>query len=210
MPDWVLGLADEIVNVDLSPRSLINRLNRGDVYPKDKVPQALANFFTEGNLSALREIALREAAGQVDRSVQTYREENQVEQPWQTQERIMVCISPDKPSDRLLRRGWRISQRLRADIVAVYVPAAKTTLAQQKILEDDFALADRLAIKIERTEGKDVAHALADYALKNQVTQIVLGHSKRTAWQEFLQGSIVTTLIRLVRGIDVLLVADDA
>ena len=212
VPDWVLGLADEIVNVDLSPRSLINRLQRGDVYPTDKVPQALANFFTEGNLSALREIALREAAGQVDRSVQTYREEHQVQQPWQTQERVMVCISPDKPSGRLLRRGWRISQRLRADLVAVYVysAAAKTTLAQQKVLEDDFALADRLTIRIERTEGKDIARALADYALQHQVTQIVLGHSARTPWQEFIQGSIVTKLIRLVRGIDVLLVADGA
>ena len=208
VPDWVLGLADEIVNVDLSPRSLINRLQRGDVYPAEKVPQALQNFFTEGNLSALREIALREAAGQVDRSVQTYREEHQVQQPWQTQERVMVCISPDKPSGRLLRRGWRISQRLRADLVAVYVPIGKPTLEQQKVLEDDFALANRLAIKVERTEGKDIAQALADYALKHQVTQIVLGHSARTAWQELLQGSIVTKLIHLVRGIDVLLVAN--
>ncbi|MBV9851297.1 MAG: universal stress protein [Armatimonadetes bacterium] len=210
VPDWVLGLADEIVNVDLSPRSLINRLNRGDVYPKEKVPQALANFFTEGNLSALREIALREAASQVDRSVQTYREEHRVRQPWQTQERVQVCISPDKPSGRLLRRGWRISQRLRADIVAVYVysAGAKTTLAQQKVLEDDFSLANRLGIRIERIGGKDVAQALADYAHKNQVTQIVVGHSGRTAWQEFFQGSVINKLIHLVRGIDVLVIGN--
>ena len=71
VPDWVLGEADEIVTVDITPRALINRLQRGDVYPADKVPQALENFFTEGNLSALREIALREVAGEVDRSVQT-------------------------------------------------------------------------------------------------------------------------------------------
>ena len=208
VPDWVLGEADEIVTVDITPRALINRLQRGDVYPVEKVPQALENFFTEGNLSALREIALREVASEVDRSVQSYREENQVSEPWQTQERVMVCISPDKPSDRLLRRGWRIASRLRADIVAVYVPLGKPTLEQQKVLESDFALANRLGIRIERTVGIGIAPSLAEYARKQQVTQIVIGHSGRSRFQEFLQGSIINDLVRLVRGIDVLIVAN--
>ncbi len=210
VPDWVLGEADEIVTVDITPRALINRLQRGDVYPVEKVPQALQNFFSEGNLSALREIALREVASEVDRSVQSYREENDVTKAWQTQERVMVCISPDKPSDRLLRRGWRISRRLHADIVAVYVPLGKPTLEQQKVLENDFALANRLGIRIERTVGTKVAQSLADYAKKNQVTQIVIGHSKRTRVQEFVQGSLINDLIYLARGIDVLLVAETA
>ena len=208
VPDWVIGEADEIVTVDITPRALINRLQRGDVYPVEKVPQALQNFFTEGNLSALREIALREVAGEVDRSVQDYREEQNVSQPWQTQERVMVCISPDKPSDRLLRRGWRIARRLKADIVAVYVPEAKTTLEQQKVLECDFALANRLGIRIERTEGKGIAASLADYARQHQVNFIIIGHSGRTRVQEMVQGSIVNDLVRLVRGIDVLIVAN--
>jgi two-component system sensor histidine kinase KdpD len=208
VPDWVLGEADEMVTIDITPRALINRLERGDVYPLEKVPQALANFFTEGNLSALREIVLREVASEVDRSVQTYREDRRIAEPWQTQERVMVCISPDKTSGRLLRRGWRIARRLRADIVAVYVPLGKATLEQQKVLESDFALAQRLEIRIERTAGQHVSKALADYARAHQVTQIVIGHSGRTRWQEFLQGSIVNDLIRLARGIDVLVVAD--
>jgi two-component system sensor histidine kinase KdpD len=208
VPDWVLGEADEIVTVDITPRALINRLRRGDVYPVEKVPQALQNFFTEGNLSSLREIALREVASEVDRSVQTYRRDRRVSQPWQTQERIMVCISPDRPSLRLLRRGWRIASRLKADIVAVYVPVGKPTLEQQKVLEGDFALAERLEIKVERTQGKNVAQALAEYAFAHQITHIVIGHSGRTRWQEILQGSIVNDLIRLVPGIDVLVVAN--
>jgi len=208
VPDWVLAEANEIVTKDLTPRSLINRLQRGDVYPADKVPQALENFFTEGNLSALREIMLREVAGSVDRSVQNYREEKNVSEPWQTQERVMVCISPDKPSDRLLRRGWRIAQRLQADLVAVYVPQGKVTLEQQKVLESDFALAGRLGVRIERTEGQGIAKSLADYARAHQVSQIVIGHSGRTRLQELAQGSIVNDLIRLVRGIDVLIVAN--
>ena len=208
VPDWVLGKADEIVTVDISPRTLINRLQRGDVYPKEKIPQALENFFTEGNLSALREIALREVASEVDRSVQDYREDRQVSEAWHTQERVMVCISPDKTSERLLRRGWRISRRLRADLVAVYVPLGKPTLEQQRVLEVDFSLASRLGIKIERAEGAIIAPALAEYARAHQVTQIIIGHSGRTRWQEFLQGSIVTQLVQLVRGIDVLIVAN--
>ena len=120
----------------------------------------------------------------------------------------MVCISPDKPSVRLLRRGWRIAHRLHGDIVAVYVPVGKPTLLQQAVLEGDFELAERLGIRIERTAGPKVAEALADYALKNGVTQIVVGHSGRTRWQEFWLGSIVNELVRLVSGIDVLIVAN--
>ena len=208
VPDWVLAEADEVVTVDITPRSLINRLQRGDIYAPDKVPQALTNFFTEGNLSALREIALREVASEVDRTVKDYQASKFIRQPWQAHEKIMVCISPDKPSGRLLRRGWRIAHRLRADLVGVYVPVGKPTLEQQAVLENDFALANRLDIRIERTSGPKVAEALADYALKNQVTQIVIGHSGRTKWQEFWMGSIVNDLVRLVRGIDVLIVAN--
>ncbi len=208
VPDWVLGQADEIVTIDITPRTLIHRLERGDVYPLEKVPQALANFFTEGNLSALREIALREVAGEVDRSVQNYRAENDVTEPWQTQERVMVCISPDKLSDRLLRRGWRVARVLRADLVAVYVAAGALTDEQQQVLDADFALASRLNIRIEQVTGRDVAQTLADYARKTQVTQIVIGHSGRTTWQEAFQGSIINRLVRLVRGIDVLIIAN--
>ncbi len=210
VPDWVLGEAAEVVSIDITPRALIHRLERGDVYPPEKVPQALQNFFTEGNLSALREIALREVAGEVDRSVQTYRQRNDVSEPWQTQERIMVCISPDKPSDRLLRRGWRISRFLRADLVAVYVAAGSLKPEQQRVLDADLALAGRLSMRIEQVAGRDVAAALAEYALEHQVTEIVIGHSGRSAWQEALGGSIINRLIRLVRGIDVLVIANSA
>jgi len=119
-----------------------------------------------------------------------------------------VCISPDKPSLRLLRRGWRIANRLKAKIVAVYVPVGKPTLDQQKVLEADFALAARLEIPLDRTAGANVAAALAEYAIAHQITQIVIGHSGRTRWQELLRGSIVNELIRLVKGIDVLVVAN--
>jgi two-component system sensor histidine kinase KdpD len=90
----------------------------------------------------------------------------------------------------------------------VYVPQGKVTLEQQKVLESDFALAGRLGVRIERTEGQGVAQSLAEYARAHQVSQIVIGHSGRTRLQEMVQGSIINDLIRLVRGIDVLVVAN--
>jgi two-component system sensor histidine kinase KdpD len=162
VPDWVLSQTDEIVTIDISPRSLINRLQRGDVYPAEKVSTALSNFFTEGNLSALREIALREVASEVDRSVQSFREDHNVTEPWLTQERVMVCISPDISSERLLRRGSRIAHRMKADLVAVYVSTGPVKDQQQKIVDADFATAKRLNIRVESIEGTDVAQSLAD------------------------------------------------
>ena len=209
VPDWILAEADEIVSIDITPAALINRLQRGDVYPTEKVPSALRNFFTEGNLSALREIALREVASEVDRSVQNYREEHNVSEPWHTQERVMVCLSPDRPSDYLLRRAWRIGHRLHADIVAVYVSTARPTPAQSKILDADFATATRLNIRIEEVSGGEIAQALADYAVKNQVTELIVGHSTtRKNWQDMIKGSLVSRLISLVPDVDVLVLTN--
>ncbi|HEY3332955.1 MAG TPA: universal stress protein [Capsulimonadaceae bacterium] len=208
VPDWILGRADEIVSVDITPRALINRLERGDVYNMEKVPQALSNFFREGNLSALREMALREIASAVDRSVQTYRAEQGIAEPWRIQERVMICISPDHPSDKLLRRGWRVAQRLQGEVVAVYVSSCKLQAGQQKILDADFALATQLNIPVEQVEGHDIARALADYALKNQITEMVIGHSKRTWQQQLLKPSLVNKLISLVPSTDVLVIAE--
>jgi two-component system sensor histidine kinase KdpD len=208
VPDWLLGEADEIVNIDISPRALINRLQRGDVYHAEKVPQALSNFFREGNLNALREIALREIASEVDRSVQSYRAEHGIEELWQTKEKVMICITPDKPSDRLLRRGWRVSQRLQAEVVAVYVASCKIGDRQQKILDADFALAKQLNIPIEQIDGNDIAQALAKYAVEHQITEIVIGHSGKSRLEQMLRGTVITRLIGLVGGIDVLVVAE--
>ncbi|MDR3707360.1 MAG: universal stress protein [Capsulimonadaceae bacterium] len=208
VPDWLLGRADEIVNVDITPRALINRLERGDVYNQEKVPQALSNFFREGNLGALREIAFREIASTVDRSVQHYRAEHGVQEPWQTQERVMICISADRPSDKLLRRGWRVAQRLKADVVAVYVAPDRFELHQRRNLDANLALATQLNIPVEQISGTDVAKTLADYAKSNQISEMVIGHSRQSGWKKFVRGSLVSNLIDLVPNTDVLVVAD--
>ncbi|MCW3050907.1 MAG: kdpD2 [Chthonomonadales bacterium] len=208
VPDRIVREADEVKMVDITPRALIHRLERGDIYSRDKVQQALGNWFREGNLNALREIALREIAQEVEDDVSAYRKAKHVTEPWHTQDRIMVCISPDRSSMRLIRRGWRIAQRLHAEIIAVYVESRPLTESDKEILKTDFALADRLDIPVITLTG-DVAQQLIQYSRENRITQIVLGHSDRTRWQEFLHGSIINRLTDSLRTIDILLVAAD-
>ncbi len=207
VPDRIIKEADEVKMVDITPRSLIHRLERGDIYKMDKVPQALGNFFREGNLSALREIALREIAHEVDEDVNTYRRDRHIQDAWATHDRIMVCISPDQSSLRLLRRGWRVAQRMHGEIVAVYVESRPPGESENEVLKNDFALADRLSIPVVTVHG-DVASELILYAREHRITQIIVGHSDRTRWQEFLRGSIIARLTQELRSVDILLVAE--
>jgi two-component system sensor histidine kinase KdpD len=206
VPDRIVRAAEEVKMVDITPRALIHRLERGDIYKQDKVQQALNNWFREGNLGALREIALREIAHEVDETVTAYRKEKHVKEQWATHDRIMVCISPDQSSMRLVRRGWRIAQRLHGDIVAVYVENHSPNEAEREVLKNDFALADRLKVPVVTLHG-DVATEIIRYARENRITQIVVGHSDRTRWQEFVKGSIINRLTQELRTIDILLVA---
>lgn len=206
VPDKVLHQADEVVLVDITPEALINRLERGVIYRPEKVTQALSNFFREGNLSALREIAMREAAHSVDESMEEYRRERRISETWATHDRILVCISPTRPSLRLLRRGWRIAQRLKGEIVAVYVEDHPASAHQQEVLKSDFALADRLGVPVITLHG-DVAAEIVRYAREHNITQLILGHSTRSRLQELTHGSVVNTLTRSLRTIDILLVA---
>jgi two-component system sensor histidine kinase KdpD len=206
VPDEVLKDAYEVKMVDITPRALINRLERGEIYKADKVEQALTNFFREGNLNALREIALREIAQEVDEDVTAYRKDHHVQEPWATHDRIMVCITPTRSSLRLLRRGWRAAQRLHGEIVAVYVENKPVGPAQQEILRNDFALAERLKIPVVTLQGS-VASELIRYARENRITQMVIGHSSHSRWHEFLYGSIVNRLTKELRTIDILIVA---
>jgi len=207
VPDRLLRDADEVKMVDITPRALVHRLERGDIYRPEKVPDALQNWFREGNLNALREIALREVAHEVDTDLEEFRRDHHVHEAWATQDRVMVCVSPDRASLRLIRRAWRIAQRLHADIVGVYVEHRPPTEEQQGTLKNDFALADRLGIPVVTLHG-EVAAELIRYAKEHQITQIVIGHSDRTRWQEFLRGSIINELTRALRTVDILLVAE--
>src|SRR6202049_432682 len=123
VPDWVPLMANETVMVDLTPEALQNRLRRGVVYNPEKVDQALKNFFRSGNLNALRELALRQVAEHVDRSLESYMEAKQIEENWPVRERLAVCISSNPAAQYLIARGARMARRLDAQFYVIYVDA---------------------------------------------------------------------------------------
>jgi two-component system sensor histidine kinase KdpD len=206
VPDRLLHEADEVKLVDVTPRALIHRLERGEVYPPSKVDQALHNWFREGNLNALREITLRVTAEEVDEDLTAYRRARHIEEPWAAHDRVMVCVSPTLASLRLVRRGWRLAQRLHGDIVTVYVESKPPEEKEQRALQDCWALAERLGIPVVALHG-DVATELIHYARQHDITHIVLGHSTRSRWREMWHGSIINRLTRELRTIDILIVA---
>ena len=209
VPDRVLREAHEVTIVDITPRALVNRLKRGDIYRPEKIESALGNFFREGNLSALREIALREVAREVDDDVSSYRREKQIETHWNTGDRILVCLSPTSSSLRLLRRGWRISQRLHADLIAVYVADHVLSADEKRVLNQDFALAQKLDVPVITLHG-DVAGEVIRYARDHEVTQLVIGHSSRSFWRKVWRGDIIGRLTRELRTVDILIVTEPA
>ena len=206
VPDRILKEATEVEMVDATPRALIHRLERGDVVADDERSENIEKFFREGSLSGLRELAFRVIAERVDADVLSEGGKSKVERPWAVRDRVMICISPTQPSMRLIRRGWRTGQKLRAEVVAVYVEEEQPSAKEQQILENDFALAERLGMPTARLKG-DVADELIRYAKENRITQWVIGHSSRSRMQEMLRPSIVSALIRELRTIDILVVA---
>ncbi|MDX2066247.1 MAG: universal stress protein [Fimbriimonadaceae bacterium] len=209
VPDHVLHDADEVEIVDLPPTALLNRLRRGDVFAEGHAPAEVIGFYNEATLSALREIALREIAGTVDEEIQDYRREKRIEKPWATQDRVMICVSPTRPSLRLIRRGWRMGQRMHGEVIAVHVKDGSSDSVQaKKILADDFALAQRLGIETVTLEGP-LSPTLVAFAKERNVTAIILGHPERSRLQEMFRPSVLTDLSRELRTVDLIVVASE-
>ncbi len=206
VPDRIFREAEEVEMVDLTPQALLNRIKRGDVQLSGgPTPE----WFTEGVLSALREIALREVAGRIDHDVNQFRKGAKIEKPWATRDKVMICLSPTRASLRLVRKGWRLSQRTHADAVAVFVEDKGSDEQTKKLIRDDFTLAERLGIQTVTLHGTAVDE-IVRYAKDNNVTQLVIGHSSRSRVGEIMKGSIVNDLLKQLRAIDVLVVALDA
>lgn len=208
IPDSVLRDAWEVELVDLTPRALINRLDRGDIYlTPEEIEAAKHDFFREGNLMALREIALREAASRVDEDVAEYRKEKRIERPWATKDKVMVCISPTRSALRLIRRGFRMGQRLHGEVTVVYVEdGAVPGEKAKKMLKDDFALAERLGIQTVTLKGP-LSPTLIKFAKEQNITAIILGHPERSRFQEVLKASVLSDLARALRTVDIIVVA---
>jgi len=210
VPDWVPLSASETVMVDLTPEALVNRMRRGDVYSKEKVEQSLRNFFRRGNLIALRELALRQVAEQVDRSLETYMDAKQIRENWGVRERIAVCISGSPSGQYLVARAARMARRLDAELYVVHVMREFATREENpKILEANLRFAENLGALVVRLKGRSVADAIADFVRSKHITQVIFGRALVRDWKKFLYLSVVHRFLRESPAVDIHIVTQE-
>jgi two-component system sensor histidine kinase KdpD len=197
IPDEVVRRADELQLVDLTPVALRNRLARGDVYPPERIDTALANYFRPGNLSALRELALAWLADRVDEGLEEYRRRHGIAEPWETRERVMVALTGSSDGERLVRRAARIAQRTKGELVAVHVvPQDGLAAPSAELLAQQRELVGELGGAYHEVVGADVGEALLDAARSLNVTQLVMGATRRSRWKRLTRGSVIGKVIR--------------
>ena len=210
IPDWVLNRADEVVNVDVSVETLRTRLRQGKIYDAAKIEQALANFFRKGNLTALRELALRQLASDQAGKAQAYRAREGLERPV-IPDKVMVAMASRGSARNLLRVGSRMAGRLATDWFAVYVETPKEEPGRIKpedhaALADNIRFAQQLGAKVVKLKGPRVADLLVDFAKREGITHVVFGQSARSRWDLAIHGSIVDRFLRDVRNATVQIV----
>ncbi|HXJ14062.1 MAG TPA: universal stress protein [Candidatus Limnocylindrales bacterium] len=210
VPDWVPLSATETVMVDLTPEALVNRMRRGDVYGKEKVEQSLKNFFRRGNLIALRELALRQVAEQVDRSLETYMDAKQIRENWGVRERLAVCVSGSPTGQYLIARAARMARRLDAELYVVHVLREFATREEDpKILEANLRFAENLGALVVRLKGRSVADAIADFVRSKHITQVIFGRALVRDWKKFLYLSVVHRFLRESPAVDIHIVTQE-
>jgi two-component system, OmpR family, sensor histidine kinase KdpD len=210
VPDWVLKRVDEVVMSDLTPEALQNRMRRGDIYPLDRVGRALGNFFRPGNLIALRELALRQVAQEVDRNLESYREKDDTSATVAVRERIAVCISSNPAAQYLVARAARMAQAMNGELYVVYVDLGQDgSEANQKTLAANIQFAENVGAKVEKRPGKSVAEAVADFVRAKHITQVVFGRSATTGVKRYFYLSAIHKFLRDAPPVDVHIVTQE-
>ncbi|NOT45873.1 MAG: universal stress protein [Acidobacteria bacterium] len=202
VPDTFLDRADEVINVDVTVEELRSRLRAGKIYRPEKVEQALSNFFRKGNLSTLRELALRAVADEVAEKAASYRTREGLE-PALIPERVMVCMSASAAAPRVLRTGARIAGRLGARWYAVYVEtpgeqAGRIAARDADALRQNVALAESLGATVVRVKADKAAQGLIAFAQREGVTHVIFGQTARSRWELLLRGSTLDRFLRAV------------
>jgi two-component system sensor histidine kinase KdpD len=210
VPDWVVRKADQIELRDSSPEQLRRRMLHGNIYPAEKVPQALNNFFRTDNLIALRELSLRFLADETEEELLEHLKRSQPKAVWETTERILVGITGAPGTDSLLRRAARIAARLKGELDVVHVVTGDAVRSDNSAIEALRTLVSDLGARWHEIQATDPARALIDFAREHQTTQLVIGSSNRSRWQEIKGGGAITK--RVIReagenGIDVHVIA---
>lgn len=202
IPDTFLDRADEVINVDVTVEELRSRLKEGKVYRPEKVEQALTNFFRKGNLSTLRELALRAVADEVGEKAASYRAREGLE-PALIPERVMVCMSSSAQAPRVIRTGARIAGRLGSRWFAVYVETSRDehgrmAATNADTLKNNIQLAESLGATVVRVKAEDPASGLVAFAQREGVTHVIFGQTARSRWELLWRGSTLDRFLAAV------------
>jgi two-component system, OmpR family, sensor histidine kinase KdpD len=211
VPDWMPLTATETVMVDLTPEALLNRMRRGDVYSTEKVERSLKNFFRRGNLIALRELALRQVAEQVDRSLESYMEAQDIRKNWGVRERMAVCVSANPAGQYLIARAARMARRMDAELYVVHVDrefGPKET--NQNALSANLRFGENLGAQVVRLRGRSVADAVAEFVRTKHITQVIFGRAAVRDWRKYLYLSAVHRFLRESPAVDVHIVTQES
>ena len=220
IPDWVMQQADQVVMVDLTPRALLNRLARGVVYPPEKAMEALKNFFQESTLVALREMALRQTAHEVEIRQVDYNspgfesiptDGEVTDEPPRRQERILILVTADPSTAMLIRRGKRVADYLHADCFAVAVQNNGDGVevpGHREAVERHLNFARNMHVEARMLGGHDIAKTVVEFARLNGVTQLFLSRPAAGGWPMFGRRNLVQEIVRLASDMQVTIVAD--
>ena len=214
VPDGILDRADDIEAIDIAPDDLIQRMREGKVYLPKQAERALRNFFSPGNLTALRELTLRRTAQRVDAQLLTHMKSHAIAGPWAAGERVLVCVSEDPGSPALVRFAKRVADRLHASWFAIHIESTRSlqlTEAQRDRVAETMRLAERLGAEPVTIPGggRRTSDDIVAYARANNVTQIIVGKTKRSRWFEIVNGSVVHDLVSHAGNISVHVIAGD-
>ena len=214
IPDWVVQKADEVVIIDLSPRALLHRFERGVIYEREKVERALMNFFRESTLAALRELALRETAHEIEHRVIQEETEtaSETEEGGRLRHRILMLATAGPETAMLIRRAKRISDFLRAECFAVTVQPSgdlsRMPEREREAIERHLNFARNMRIETRILEGGNIAQALVDFARRNQITQIFLARPRARSWKHLHSARLLNEVVRLARDMQVVIVSE--
>ena len=206
VPDSIIDKADDIELIDLTPEDLIQRLKDGKVYVPHQAERAIRHYFSPGNLTALRELALRRTAQRVDEQMVRYMQAHAIPGPWAAGERILACIGGDASSTDVVRHAKRMADSLKAPWTAVHVETGRNlnlSDAERDRIAEAMRLAQRLGAETVTLPGQDVADTIAEYARANNFTHIIIVQPPRAWWRELFYGSLAQQLIRKAGGASV-------
>lgn len=211
IPDKIVNLADEVEVVDISVSNLTERLQRGEIYNLKTAASAIKNFFRLGNLNALRELALRRIAQEVDDDLTEYMNDKEIKTNWHTTERVLVSISSSPRAGKVIRYGARIAQRYKCEFYVISIESKGFfnkgfSEDDWKVIKEHEELAKNLGADVFRLKGKNVPKKILEFAAEKRITQIVLGHSSRSLFTRLFKGSVINNIIEHSKGTEIRIV----